>query len=283
MKLPSASQTIKESIPLFVLWTIKNKGIFPTKGMIYKMIKTKFENEPHLFNGNDWRSAFGTTRSKISQVCKNEEGRSIKELHSFEYEGVDYFYTDKNQIYELALKNNSEESIEKTNKNETRKHVNIQYQLCSIFTKIGCDVWVPKNDSSGGRNKTKYDNKTIIESHETNLLNLTSKDTFYWVDFVAYQNGNPIVQVEVEESTEVLKGLERMNNTKKVFNKIKSIVTSTKPNYLKKFQDYTNGTYESLSAEFMDTEKIEKLFKKSQKVQLGDENFKNLVFKEFGI
>ena len=176
-----------------------------------------------------------------------------------------------------------EESIEKTNKNQTRKHVNIQYQLCEIFTKIGCDVWVPKNDSSGDRNKTKYDNKTILESHQTKLLNLTSKDTFYWVDFVAYESGNPIVQVEVEESTEVLKGLERMINTKRAFNKIKSVVTSTKTNYQKKFEEYTNGTYESLRAEFIDTEKIEKLFKKSQKVQLCDENFKKLVFKEFGL
>jgi hypothetical protein len=283
MKLPSASQTIKESIPLFVLWTIKNKGIFPTKGMIYKMIKTKFENEPHLFNGNDWTSTFGTTRSKISQVCKNEEGRSIKELHSFEYEGVDYFYTDNNQIYELALKNNSEELIEKTNKNKTRKHVNMQYQLCSIFTKIGYDVWVPKNDSSGKHSKSKYDDKTITESYETNLLNLTTKDKFYWIDFVVYDNGNPILQVEVEESTEVLKGLERMKKTKKFFSKIKSRVTSTKPNYLKKFEEYTSDTYESLEAEFIDTEKIEKLFKKSQKVLPNDENFKNLVFKEFGI
>lgn len=283
MKLPSASQTITESIPLFVLWTIENLGVFPTKGMIYKMIKTKFENEPHLFNNNDWTSTFGTTRSKISQVCKNKEKRSLNDLHSFEHEGVNYFYTDINQVYALATKNNSEESIEKTNKNETRKHVNIQYQLCEIFTKSGCDVWVPKNDSNGDRNKTKYDNKTIMESYETKLLNLTSKDTFYWVDFVAYENGNPIVQVEVEESTEVLKGLERMNNTKRVFSKIKSIVTSTKPNYQKKFEDYTNGTYESLRAEFMDTEKIEKLFKKSQKVSYNDENFKKLVFKEFGI
>jgi hypothetical protein len=283
MKLPSASETINESIPIFVLWTIENLKVLPTKGMIYKMIKTKFQNEPHLFNNNSWGSAFGTTRSKISQVCKNVGSRSLKELFSFKHEGVDYFYTDINQIYGLALKNNSEEIIEKTNKNETRKHVNIQYQLCSIFTKIGCDVWAPKNDSSGDRNKTKYDNKTIIESYEKNLLNLTTKDTFYWVDFVAYQNNTPILQVEVEESTEVLKGLERMYNTKKHFNKIKSIVTSTKPNYLKKFEDYTNGTYESLCAKFMDTEKIEKLFKKSQKVLNNDENFKKLVFKEFGL
>ena len=79
MNLPSASQTIRESIPLFVLWTIQNKGILPTKGMIYKMIKMKHENEPHLFNGNNWTSAFGTTRSKLSQVCRNEKNRNLKE------------------------------------------------------------------------------------------------------------------------------------------------------------------------------------------------------------
>ena len=34
--------------------------------------------------------------------------------------------------------------------------------------------------------------------------------------------------------------------------KINSIVTSTKPNYLKKFEEYASGTYENLGATFMD-------------------------------
>jgi hypothetical protein len=60
-------------------------------------------------------------------------------------------------------------------------------------------------------------------------------------------------------------------------------VTSTKPNYLKKFEEYASGTYENLGATFMDPQKIEKLYEKSLKVSENDEKFKKLVFKEFGL
>jgi hypothetical protein len=283
MQLPSALQTLKDTIPLFIYGTIKNKNFLPTKGVIYKMLKTKHQNEEHLFNNNDWRSAFGTARSLLSQVCKNKENRSLPNIFSFNYEGVDYFYTNIEELHRLAVKNTSDEVIENVDKKETRKHVNIQYQLCSIFTKIGCKVWVPKNDSNGEKNRTKYNDKTISESFNENMVSLNTNDPFYWVDFIVYNNDSAIIQLEVEESTEVLKGLERMYTAKKAYGKINSIVTSTKPNYLKKFEEYASGTYENLGATFMDPQKIEKLYEKSLKVCENDEKFKKLVFKEFGL
>lgn len=278
-KGPTASETIRNSINSYVKWVIETKQLLPTKGMIYKMLKVKYDNEPYLFNENDWGSAFGTSRSMLSELCLKKLKIRLDSLLTIKYEGVDYFYNNEEQIYFLALCKNTGHVID--NKNIT-EHTNIQYQLASIFTKIGYQIWVPKNDSNGQYKRTKYGN-TILESFNTKMVDLNVEDVFYWIDFVVYDNGKPILQIEVEESTGVLGGMDRMYSSKCKCGKIKSIVTSTNPKYEKKVNEYGGGAYKSLRAKFMDAKKIETIFNESLKVSHNDEKFKKLVFKEFGI
>lgn len=281
------TQTIIETLPRYVKGMFDLYGVLTTKRMIYQMMKIKRHNEPHLFSDKDWVSTYATLRSILSNVCRGIECtrvKSMKGLSSFNFQGVDYFYTDEQQLHLLAVQNNGKIEITNPTAPKVREHCNLQYQLCGIFTKLGYKVWVPKQDASGDNNKTKYDGKTIGDIYSENIVKLQTKDEFYWIDFVAFDKDNPILQVEVEETTNVIGGLERMSNTKETHQNIKSIVTSNKSGYKKRFLELSNGTYKEIGAKFIDPKKIETLYKKSLLINEGDnEGFKKLVSKEFGI
>jgi len=282
MQLPKSTETIDSTIPLYVKGIFEKTGKLPTKSMIYQMMKTKQKNEPHLFGNSSWNSTYGSTRSRLSEVCKNIPNRKLKDVYSFDFQGVDYFYTDINQVYELAASANALEEIEDDYQFIAREHCNIQYELSGIFTKIGCKIWIPNQDSNGEKSKTKYEQKTINETYGENVLKMTTQNPFYWIDFVVFENDKPILQLEVEESTNVLKGMERMSQSKEFYNDIKSFVTSTKVNYQDLFNKVSTGTYKNLSANFINRNVIDKLYKKS-KTTKDIENFRKIVFKEFGL
>ena len=251
MKKYTSTQTIKTQVPEYIEGIFNSKGILPTKRMIYEMIKIKQDFFPYLFGTSTWKSTFGSTRSALSQVCKNLTKRQLNNVYSFAIDGIEYFYTDINQVFYLASKNNSEDN-QIINGKKVRDHCNIQYQLCGIFKKLGLDFWVPNNDSSGEKNKTKYSSNTILDVYNKNIIKQKNGDDFYYIDFVVFdKNKNPILQIEVEETTNVVLGLERMSQTKYEHSKIKSFVISNNKNYEKKFIKYSNGTYKNLEANFI--------------------------------
>ena len=283
MKKYTSTQTIKTQIPEYIEGIFNSKGILPTKRMIYEMMKIKQDIFPYLFGKSTWKSTFGSTRSVLSEVCKNLEKRDLQNVYSFCIAGIDYFYTNMEQVYYLAAKNNSEEN-EIVNCEKVRNHCNIQFQLCGIFEKLNLNFWVPNNDSSGEKQKTKYSNKTILDIYGKNIISLKKNNEFYYIDFVVFdENKKPILQIEVEETTNVGFGMERMSQTKFEFSDIKSFVVSNNKNYQKKTINYSNGTYKDLEAGFIFAKKIETLYNKSLKFEKNNQNFKNLVNKEFGL
>jgi hypothetical protein len=258
------TQTILNTVPTYVKGMFDLYGILSTKRMIYQMMKIKRHNEPYLFSDRDWGSTYGTLRSILSDFCRDKECarvKNMKGLLSFNLEGVDYFYNDEEQIKLLAIQNNGKIEITNTVLPKVREHCNIQFQLCGIFTKLGYKVWAPKQDTNGEKNKTKYESKTIGEVYNKNMNKQQTKDEFYWIDFVVFDKDKPILQVEVEETTSVIGGLERMSNTKENNQNIKSFVTSNNSGYKKRFLELINGTYKELNAKFIDPKKIEKLTK----------------------
>lgn len=284
--IKKTTQTIVDTTLSYVKGTFDLYGMLTTKRMIYQMMKVKRYNEPHLFSDRDWGSTYGTTRSMLSEICKNKDSQRIEGLLTFKFEGVDYFYTSEEQLQSLAVQNNGKIDFTNSNNAKIREHCNTQFHMCGIFEKLGFNFWVSKLDTSGEKNKTKYDNKTISDVFEEKILKIQTKDDFYWIDFVVFDGEVPILQLEVEESTDVHKGMERMSNTKDIHPNIQSFITSTKENYEKKFKHLSEGTYKDLSAKFIEPKKIESLYKRSLKI--GDdpkklESFKKTVFNTFNL
>lgn len=283
MKLPSSTQTIRETLPLFIYGMFEKEGILPTKSIIYRMFKSKQENEPYLFGKSCWESTYGTIRSWLSEVCKEKENKKLKDIKSFNFQGVDYFFTDIEQVYKLAAVGNNIIQVSDSYSPKIREHCNIQYELCHIFSKIGYKFWVPNQDSSGSNGVTKYGDRTISEVFSEKLVSLTTKNELYWVDFVVFDRDKPIIQLEVEQSTKVLAGMERMMQSKQAFKKIKSYVTSTNNNYIDIFNKFSDGTYKDLGATFLNRKKIESLYKKSISENIDIETFRSVVKKEFSL
>jgi hypothetical protein len=279
----TSTKTIKKQIPEFINGMFNIECSLPTKRKIYQMIKNKQIIEPYLFGKSSLESTYGSTRSALSNVCNKKIERELENVHSFSINGVDYFYTDIKQVFAVAARNNFNSDLNIDDK-KIRKHCDIQYQLCGIFTKLGLDVWVPNQDSIGDRNKTKYGDKTISEKYLNHFVKQTSKDDFYYIDFVVFdKNNKPILQIEVEETTSVANGLERMSQTKEKHRQIKSFVTSSNKRYQKKFVLLSKGTYSDLSAKFINVKEIENIFNESKMVNQNDENFKMLVNQKFGL
>lgn len=282
--IKDTKQTIVTTIPNYVKGMFDLYGILSTKRMIYQMMKIKRHNEPHLFSDRDWESTYGTIRSMLSEICKNKDSQRIEGLLTFNFQGVDYFYTEEEQIQSLAAQNSGKIVFTNPIKPKIREHCNTQFQMCGIFKTLGYNFWVSTLDILGDKNKTKYDGKTINDVYEDRLVKIQSKDDFYWIDFVVFDGDKPILQIEVEESTEVHKGMERMSNVKEKHPTIKSFITSTKNNYEKKFKTLSEGTYKELSANFIEQKKIESLYKKSLKINDDPkkfETFKKTVLSTF--
>lgn len=255
---------------------LENGGKLPNRKDIYSKFFKFEKNYPEKFLTNQKGSAYGTLRASLSP-SKKEDFTKFPGVYFITIENETYFYTHKIQVTNLLTKSMEVEKVEL----EARIHINTQYQLCGIFTKLGYSVRVPKNDLSGLKNKTSYNNETIKETFKETLVDFQIGDPTNNIDFLVFnQNNIPIVQIEVEETTGVLSGLQRMDKVKESNPNISSFISSSKRNYRKKFDEYSKN-YKNLSAKFITAKKIESLYNKSLKVCQNDENFKNLVNKEF--
>ena len=257
MYLPTSTETIRNEVPKYVHHMVSQLNIFPTKTMIYNFIYEKQVREPYAFGKSKIESTQGTLRSWVSDVCSGKIDRSLNTINSFRDNGVDYFYTDINDVFKLALSCSGSQGSESKNE-KLRIHCDIQYQLVKIFLDGGYSVWVSSTDLRGQKNMTKY-GKTISESFGDKLLKLEPNHPCYWIDVVIFdEKMKPIYLFEIEESTQVLKGLERMMEVKRKHKGVKCFVSSTKPEYKKLFDQYSNNTYQDLNCKFLEPKSIEK-------------------------
>lgn len=283
MYLPSSTETIRIEVPRFVQYQV-SQGIFPTKTMIYEFIRSKQEREPYLFGKSKIESTQGTLRSFISQVCNSKVDREMKTLYSFNSDGVDYFYTDISDVFKLALASSGISISDENSEEKYRIHCNLQYELAKMFIDAGYKVWVSSTDVNGKKNMTKY-GKTIGDAFGEKLVSLSSDNVCYWIDVVVFNDDNkPIYLFEIEESTQVLKGLERMMDVKRKFKSVQCFVSSTKTEYEKVFHNYSANTYKDLECKFLNPKKIEKYFSTFENLDLTTFNVeerKNFLTEKF--
>ena len=105
----SSTKTLKNFIPK-VVEHHANKGNFLTREVLYSMVRDHQDHNPWDYGKSKWSSTFGSLRSWISDVMRNKSERTLKNVHSFEKEGVQYFYTDIQQVFNQVQTSSNIES-----------------------------------------------------------------------------------------------------------------------------------------------------------------------------
>jgi len=257
----SSIKTLKNLVPKVVEHYAK-KGNFVSKEVLYSNIRSNQDNNPWDYGKSKWSSTFGSLRSLISDVVRNKPDRILKNVHSFEKEGVEYFYTDIQQVFDRVQTDTNNDSIDGECP-KVRPHVDLQYMIADMATYANLTTYVATTDtqyptSFGGTIK-KLLNGQLEKKHPS--------DNGYWLDLIL-TDGQKIFNGEVEESTNVIKGLERLMDCQRKNSSSKSFVISSVDQYKAKFDKLIQQTYCDLNCVFLTCESIELLY---TKVKIGDE------------
>jgi len=273
----TSTSTIQKTVPKFVEYRA-DSGCFPTKSEIYDFVKNHQINNPWDYGDSTLESSYGTIRSYMSDVVRNKETRLLKNVKSFEQDGVQYFYTNIEQLYKRISRNNNydKDSTEKS----IRLHVDCQYMLADMGIYAGFETYVAHTD----RHSPTIFGNTITKQFGEKLKNIPQSEDEHFLDVIFYKNGIPYLQIEVEESTNVIKGMERMMECKRKYPNVRSLVTSSSDIYKVKFENYSNGTYKNLNAMFCTIEKIKQIYsdvKKNGKFVISSDKMKKIMCELF--
>jgi hypothetical protein len=269
----SSTSTIKKQVPKFVEYHA-NKGNFPTKTQIYDFVKNDQIRNPWNYGKSTLESSYGTIRSFISAVTTKKENRELKNIHYFEQDGVQYFYTDIEQVFQrVKIENGCDEDVVEK---PIRNHVDCQYMLADLGIYAGFETYIAHTDRYCATNF----GGTIEKEFSGKLKNIPKSEDENFLDVIFYENGIPSLLIEVEESTNVIKGMERMMECKRKYPNVKSLVTSSSDSYKDKFEKYSNGTYKYLNASFCTIEKIKEIYhnvKKNGKFTTSSDKVKKMI------
>jgi hypothetical protein len=257
----SSTKTLKNILPKYVKH-FAERGSFPTKEVLYSYVREHQKLNPFEYGNSKWTSTYGSLRSLVSDIVRNKPERILKNIHSFEKEGVQYFFTDIQQVFNKVETNSNIELIDFESPS-FRKHVEIQYMVADMGIYAGFKTYVATTDtqyptSFGGTIK-KLLNGQLEKKHPS--------DDGYWLDLIL-TDGQKIFNGEVEESTNVIKGLERLMDCQRKNSSSKSFVISSVDQYKAKFDKLIQQTYCDLNCVFLTCESIELLY---TKVKIGDE------------
>lgn len=275
-KRKTQKEKVIETIFHVVDWNIKLFDRVPSVSDVLLEIRKVSNTSPYLFGITkkivEERDYFdgprGTASSFLSELVNNKLEYDklsplvldfAKELKFFTNCGTHYIYTgDLGSIFHCKL-GLTDVSNDITTKEKSSLHGKSQYMLSSIFNIIGFNIFVPKKDSITEKGD-------IYESFDIDqTLSQSSKGRTNTIDFTT-TNNNITVFAEVEESTGVLTGINRMKTFSNEYNGNNNIflIVSSKPNYKEKFNDIVenNKDYKKMNLIFIEYSKLEQIYNK---------------------
>ena len=269
----SSTKTLKNLVPKVVEHHAKN-GNFVTKEVLYSIVRDHQEKYPWDYGQSVWSSTFGSLRSWISDVVRNKLERTLKNVHSFEKEGVLYFYTDIQQVFNQVQTVSNIESIDGECP-KIRQHVNFQYMIADMSTYAGFRTYIARTDT---HSLTNYGGSINSLLHKK-LENRHPSDDGYWLD-ISLTDGSQTFNGEVEESTNVHAGLERLMDGQRKNPTAKSFVISSLDQYKVKYDNLTQNTYQDLRCVFIMSKSVESIYNKvksGDKFNINPDEMKNIL------
>lgn len=225
------------------------QGHLVTTSSLKDALLQKFNNEPWLFGvstENDgipkWESVSGTFRSHISAIVnKNRLLNSlmVKNLFIVKENGDKYVFDKNHNILRNLIGSRYGDIYDNTHNskkpNPVDIHTFLQYKLVSIGVNAGLKVYVPPSD----RNKKCEGDLTINKTFSENIVDNFDgyNDTTKEIDVIFIKDNKPFKAYEVENSTGVITGINRLSA---ISSYCDGRIVSTQSKYRKTFENCIN-------------------------------------------